>query len=241
MKLPAPMFAVVTATILTYAHGSLAQTLDAVPPVTPTEPNPQIEDLGDGRYRIGSISIDKPARRFTVAATVLRDQPPIEFLVSTRGGYKAYEAVLEADATAFEFNLACILIGLDAANATTMEEVYQGATLDGDRVGITVAWQSGDASYTNPGARLLLYGQPPVPVENDEWVYSGGTMTEDGNYLPDATGTLVGVVHRGESVIEHLPGVGLGDYGSVLINNDLLPAVGEAVQIEITNKTTTGN
>ena len=35
----------------------------------------------------------------------------------TQGGHKAYEALLEVNADAFQFNLACILIGLDASLA----------------------------------------------------------------------------------------------------------------------------
>lgn len=201
---------------------------------TPDHTDPKIENLGEERYRIGSIEVDKVQGSFQVPGKVLRDEPPIEFLVGTRAGYKNYETVLEVDADAFEFNLACILIGLDATNATTMEQRSQGAPLEGDRVEISVSWSTDGKTVTVPGARLLSFGDPPRPVESDDWVYTGSVLLPDGHYLAQSVGTLVGVVHKGESVIEHREGIAVGNYGSLLVNKNLVPAVGEAVTLKVT-------
>jgi len=50
-------------------------TLGAAAP-GPEVPKPEITDLGQGRYRVGPVEIDKTQNRFTVPGHVLRDEPP---------------------------------------------------------------------------------------------------------------------------------------------------------------------
>ena len=71
-------------------------------------------------------------------------------------------------------------------------------------------------------------------MQTDDWVYTGSVTLSDGQYLPDVSGTLLGVVRRAESVIEHKHGVAVGDYGSLLVNRELMPGVGEAIVLTIT-------
>ena len=229
-----------TIALLNLALMAAAPSLMAQQQATVKKPQPQIEDLGNQRYRIGAIEVDKAAGSFRVSGRVLRDEPPIEFLVATKGGFKSYESILEADANAFEFNLACILIGLDADNAPGMEQRSHGTPLSGDPVAVTVSWTQGGKTISVPGSRLMLHGDPPQPVQSDDWIYTASVTLSDGQYLPDVSGTLLGVVQRGESVIEHEQGVGVGNYGSLLVNKELTPGVGEAIVLTITRLGNTG-
>ena len=45
-------------------------------------------------------------------------------------------------------------------------------------------------------------------------------------YLADSSGSLIGFVHDPMTVIEHQLGLGIGAYGSILGNTDILPPVG---------------
>ena len=192
---------------------------------------PEIQDLGNQRYRIGDIEIDKANSVFTVAGTVLRDAPPLEFLVVTKGGYKAYEALLEVNADAFAFNLACILIGLDASDYPPIRDGAIDKRIEGDPVEILVSWvEDGNKVIVN-SARLLVTGEPPQPVASDDWLYTGSVMLEDGRYLAALSGTLIGFVHRSESIIEHKQGIGLLDYGSVAVNSAIIPPVGAGIEL----------
>jgi hypothetical protein len=83
---------------------------------TPEVPTPKVERIEGERYRVGQIEVDKANMRLTVPATVIdlgSPQAPLEYFAVTKGGFKAYESLLELEANAFEFNLACILIGLE--------------------------------------------------------------------------------------------------------------------------------
>ena len=72
-----------------------------------------MKPLGQDRYQIGRIVVDKRAGSFTVPGRVHVVGKPLEYLATSPGGMKAYETLLEVDATGSEFNLACILIGLE--------------------------------------------------------------------------------------------------------------------------------
>lgn len=197
------------------------------------KPAPDIQDLGNQRYRIGNIEVDKAAAVFTVPGQILRDEPPLEFLVVTQGGHKAYEAVLEVNADAFQFNLACILIGLDSSRALPRYERNPDEPAQGDPVEVKVRWVKDGKTVTVDGADLLTVGEPAQPVESRDWVYTGSIELSDGRYLADLSGTLVGFVHRDESIIEHRLGIGLGNYGSVSINRHTTPPVGSLVELTI--------
>lgn len=213
------------------AAAALAESQPVAPGQAPA--TPEIQDLGNQRYRIGEIEVDKAAGLFRVAGQVLRDEPPLEFLVVTRGGYKAYESVLEVNADAYQFNLACILIGLDSSLTQRGFEGDPGKPVPGDPVEVLVSWKVGDKVVTVNGAELMAIGEPPRQVESSDWVYTGSFNLEDGRYLADLSGTLIGFVHREESIIEHQQGIGVGHYGSALVNRDKLPPVGSSIELTI--------
>jgi hypothetical protein len=199
-------------TLLLLAAGALAAPGPSAPGVTEV-PKPQIVDLGNGRYRVGPVEIDKTQNRFSVPGHVLRAEPPLEFLAVAKDGRKGYEAMLELDATAFEFNLACILIGLDGERASGRPTYhFDPQPVDGDRVAIDVSWNDGATTQTRAAEALLLDGDQAVPAE---WVYTGSEFTKSGAYLAHIDGTLVGLVHDPSSVIEHHSGLGINSYGSI--------------------------
>jgi hypothetical protein len=184
-------------------------------------PKPQVLDLGDGRYRVGQVEVDSALQRFTVPGRVLRAGPPIEFLAVARGGRRSYEAMIELDATAFEFNLACNLIGLDAERARGRPGfTYDPQPVDGDRVALELSWEDGGPTSRAPEALLTDGGPQPV----GEWVYTGSDFTNDGSFLAHVDGTLIGLVHDPSSVIEHESGLGMESGGSISTTSEAPPA-----------------
>lgn len=199
---------------------------------TPSMEQPAIEELGNGRYRVGAIEIDKPARRFQVSGTVIqREMPdgPIEFIAVTKGGMKAYEAIFELDTTAVEFNLACILIGLDAEGATLPERHFDPVPVKGERVSVFVEWRQQGESSRVPVEQSITGHDP----QEHEWVYTGSFFGHAGHYMAEVSGALVGFVHDQDSIIQHRTGLGLGNYGAITYNSELLPVPGTAVTLVV--------
>jgi hypothetical protein len=183
---------------------------------------PQVVDLGDGRYRVGQVEVDSALRRFSVPGRVLRATPPIELLAVARDGRRSYEAMIELDATAFEFNLACNLIGLDATHVRVRPvSTYDPQVLDGDRVTLELTWEEGGVQKSRSPETLLTDGGP-APAS--DWVYIGSDFTHDGSFLANVDGTLIGLVHDPSSVVEHAVGLGMESGGSIAAISEAPPA-----------------
>lgn len=220
------------------AHAQLA------PPLPPKEPAP-VEDLGGGRYRIGAITVDRAAGQFVVPGRVLHlDDAPLEYIAVSRGGMKGYESLLEVDARGTEFNLACILLGLEAPERGPTAQ-FERKPPTGPSVRVGVRWQADGKTVTRTVHEVLdLAARPrgaPAPPPNlpppppEDWAYVGSfVQPNDGRYVADATGTLVGFVHDPASIIEHRTGLGIGAYGSVQGNPGVLPPVGSPVELIVT-------
>ena len=192
---------------------------------------PPIERLGDERFRIGSIVVDKAQNRFTVPATILHLDQALEYVAVTRGGHKGYESLLELDATAHEFQLACILIGLDDAKSVKPRYQFDEREALGQAVDITLSWPEGDGTVTVDAANALLEGDQPF--DNNSWVYVGSMFENNGELMAETIGTLIGFVHDPYSIIDHRFGAGVGAYGLITGNAGLLPPKGSPLTVTI--------
>jgi hypothetical protein len=196
-----------------------------------TVPPPKVEELGHQRYRVGQIVVDKKAEQFTVPGTILRRDPPLEFLAVRKGGYKSYESLIELDASAHEFNVACILIGLDASKAKPARSHFDPQPVEGDPVEIQVGWLVDGKMTWRDAAELLRLGDKTL--EPHAWIYTGSIVLPNGAYLAHLDGTVIGFVHDPASIIEHRSGL-LGRYRDVAINTDVVPPVGTSITMRVT-------
>ena len=191
-----------------------------------------MKPLGGDRYQIGAIVVDKRARRFSVPGRVLVLGKPLEYLATTPGGMKAYETMLEVDTTGSEFNLACILIGLERDPKLGEVSRANQAPLAGRHVAISIAWSEGGKRRQISAAEGILNPEAGVKPEAVEWVYTSGVGGTDpsAGFAPDLTGTLIGFVHDPNCIIDSVVGIGIGAYGSVR-GCALMPPVGSAVEL----------
>lgn len=195
---------------------------------------PAIQDLGNNRYRIGHIEIDKVQQRFTVAGVVLRLKPPLEFLAVAKGGFKAYESLLELQANAYEFNLACILIGLDPDKGQAPRFHFDPEPAQGDGLELWVSWQQDGKAVRVEAADLIRLEQHTMP--RGQWVYTGSSFTPDRQYRAHLEGSLIGFVHDPASVIEHRSGFGLRHFGDIVANAEVMPPIGTQVTLTVVRK-----
>jgi hypothetical protein len=233
-----PAFCVATALLLAAPHDANAQTAPSpattpAPATTaPAAPVGDLKPLGRDRYQIGRIVLDKKAGSFTVPGRVHVLGKPLEYLATSPGGMKEYETLLEVDASGSEFNLACILLGLERDPKQGQYWQFSKDPLSGPRVEIRVAWQDSGKRREVSAAEALLDPKDETRPESVEWVYMGSLMNpSDGLFAADVTGTLVGFVHDANSVIESVYGLGIGAYGSVSGNPEKLPPEGAPVEL----------
>ncbi len=193
---------------------------------------PSMEDLGDQRYRIGEIIVDKAAGEFSVPGKILHLTRALEYLAVSTDGMKGYESLLELSTSAMEFKLACILIGLDDANSIKPRYQFDDLKPEGQAVTITLTWQQDGKTMSVSGANSMTVGEETF--DDDGWVYIGSTTSQDDQqFMAEMTGTLIGFVHDPYSIIEHHNGAGIGAYGIITGNESVLPAEGSGISISI--------
>jgi hypothetical protein len=196
-------------------------TPDAVLEAQQKPPAPRVERLDRERVRIGAVVINTARRELTVPGIINSGVTVLEFIANTPRGVKAYESVLTLEADAFTFNAALLLMGLDASRARRPTQHFDLTQPDGDRVEITVEWNTPAGTRRAPIDDLLFSKETNTTVPRSEWVYTGSTVVGDGQYLADLDGVLIGFVHSPAPIIESVTGAGIGRYGSIVLNPNL--------------------
>ncbi len=197
-----------------------------------SEAAPAIEDLGDERYRIGTVTIDKAARKFSVGGKVLHLTQPLEYLAVKMEGYKGYESLLELETSAVDFQLACILIGLDDENSVKPRYQFDEREAEGQAVEINISWEVNGALKTTSAANAMTIGDGAFADAG--WVYVGSRPSpQDGSLLAEMSGTLIGFVHDPLSIIEHRTGAPADSYGAITGNSEVLPPEGSPITLTV--------
>ena len=196
------------------------------------ETKPPIEELGEGRYRIGTITVDKAARKFSLDGKILHLAEPLEYVAVMTEGFKGYESLLELETSAVEFQLACILVGLDDENSVKPRFQFDDNQVVGQAVDITLSWEVDGKVKTVNAAGAMTAGDEPF--SDAGWVYIGSTPSpQDGSLLAEMSGSLIGFVHDPTSIIEHRLGAPAGSYGMVTGDADLLPPEGSRITVTV--------
>jgi hypothetical protein len=241
-KVPSSRIATAFAIVAFLAGGTAPVALAQSPPPAagPAAAAP-MKPLGGERYQIGKIIVDRKAKSFTVPGRVIHiDEAPLEYLAVGRAGAKGYESMLELDTVGTEFNLACILLGLDNSERRRPEFQFDRRPPEGPRVTIELQWQADGKKVRMAAHEALKTAAPPESgpapqLPPTEWVYTGSFDPEgETPYAADVTGTIIGFVHDPASIIEHRAGLGIGAYGSIQGNAAVLPPIGSEVEVIVT-------
>lgn len=220
------MLTAVTAAAAIFVQHAFAQAADPSPSVVGS-----LKPLGQERYQVGRIVVDKRLHSFTVPGRVHTLDKPLEYLATSPGGRKAYEALLELDASGSEFNLACILIGLERDPTLASSKPPDATKVVGQRVAMSVAWTQEGQRRKVAAAEALFNADARTKIESVEWVYIGSFTSIDGSrFAADYTGTLISFIRDPTGIIEALSGVGVGPYGSMR-GSAALPPEGSVVEL----------
>lgn len=188
------------------------------------------ERLGPNLLRVGNIRIDTAKREITIPGSA-NDVRVLEFIASTKGGFKGYESALELDTNAINFNLALILIGLDRDHGVPPRYHFDPITPKGDPVEIWVEWDENGAVRRVRAEQLVYNEETKRTLPEGPWVYTGSLfIAKSRAYLADIDGTLIGFVHTPSPIIEN-PTLMRGPYGANRLNPALNLKGGTAVRV----------
>lgn len=204
------------------------------PAQPPASAPPKVEKLGPNLFRIGQARVNTTTREVSVPGTI-NTVTVLEFAANAKGGMKAYESALTLDTDAITFNAALVLVGLDKKNAKIAHSHFDPAPVAGDPVDVSVEWKTADGKTERmPLEKLVVDKATNQPVTDNAWVYTGSTFWADGRYAAAVEGVLIGFAHTPNSIIESVRGIGLGRYGSIVLNPALGLTPGTAVTVTVT-------
>jgi hypothetical protein len=226
----------------TYALGQAPPSRGPMPPPgPPVAPISSMKSLGAGRYQIGQVTVDRRAHELTFPAHVAHlGEAPLEYLVVTTDGLKAYETLLEADVSGSELNLALILLGFDAEQSTHLRYQFDRNLPGGQVASISLRWQASGRTHEISADEALLADPQRKTIPPSIWVYTGSFAPPNGGpFGADVAGTLIGFVHDPNCLIENRLGLGIGAYGSIRGNRARMPPIGSPVEVivEATGRT----
>lgn len=181
----------------------VAAALSAAPVLAQAGPpaDPPVEKIDEQRLRVGEILVDREKGELSVGGTVT-SATVLEYLATARKGFKSYESAFELDCSAVELNLALILLGLDEERGVPSKSKFDADAPQGDPVEIRVEWESGEDTVSVPAEELLYDTETGRTLSPGPWVYTGSVFLEDGTYLAEADGVLIGFMHTPESIID---------------------------------------
>jgi hypothetical protein len=200
---------------------------------TDTQTQNIFKNLGNGRLQVGNIIIDEGKKEAIIPGRLNMLDGPIEFIACTKGGMKAYESILEMDTDAKSFNLSMILLGLDPKKGKAAAYHFDPNPPEGDAVDIFIQWETVDGQKVIKAQELIYNMNTNKTFPADDWIYTGSVFLEDGRYLAEEAGVLIGFVHDPASVIEsHFSGK-FPAFGSYVVNKNYFNEVGMNIQMII--------
>lgn len=205
------------------------------PPRSPFEgpaPAPSaIERIAPNLVRIGAIRVDTAKKELSVSGFV-NDVTVLEFLANTKGGWKAYESALELETNAVNFNVACLLIGLDPAGAVVSRYQFDPESPQGHPVEIFVEWDENGGRRRIRAEELIYSRSTKRTLSEGPWVYTGSVFREGNFYMAETEGTLIGFMHTTAPIIEN-PRPLAGRYGDAMINPALNLKPGTSISVVV--------
>lgn len=187
-----------------------------------------IAKIGDGKYKIDNITIDKNKREITVPGEVNMTSGMIELLATTKTG-KRHESVLVCDVEPYRLQVALLLIGLNPGGNIQ----YQGdpATPEGDPVLVWVKWAEKEKERVVRGEDLIFNKVEKKTMPHTHWVFSG-SKTVNGKFVAQITGSLITTYHDPYTIMDNPLPTGADDT-FYEVNRDIIPPLGTKVLLVI--------
>ena len=202
--------------------------------VDSTQAPPLVENLGSGRYRIGSVELDRAASEIYLTGEVNMDSGLVElFACGPRG--KLHESVLRLDVSPHHLQVALLLIGLTPGGGVE----FQGdpSIPTGDPVEIWVEWEvaadgDGEATTVRRRAEDLVYNMAAdAPMARTPFVFVGSQVV-DGVFVAEVEQSIITTYHDPYTILDNPLPTG-GDDTLYAANYGVVPARGTPVRVTL--------
>lgn len=196
----------------------------------------KIEPMGDQRFRIGKVVLDKKANTVTVPVKVNMTQGILEYALVHDNG-KAHESLFTTSAQPKNIHLACVLLGKTEVPGREWPQSHSGITKD-QSVKVSVTWPTNGPMKLYPLEKLIIKTDQPGASESGkelaagDWLYSGSHF-RGSVFMAESEGSIISIIGDGAALVN---GLRVGHDNDLLhtANSELLPAQGRTLKMVFT-------
>ena len=205
-------------------------------------------DLGNGHYRIGSITLDKNARSVSFPASINMTEGVIEYLLVNKKG-KVHESLFSTAIVPTNLHVAMLLLGAvgdprskgelpekDRGNVVgrgpvTAQQLKNAPAFEGDAVSISVTWKSEDKEVNSKVEDLVLNARDKRSAMRGSWTYTGSVLV-GGVFAAEVENSIIAMITDVTALINN-PRPGHDDDTIWLADPAKIPPKGTPVEITI--------
>jgi hypothetical protein len=193
------------------------------------EPTAPVRSLGNGRFAVGRVTLDKTSRTVSFPAAVNSRDEIVEYAVVHKNG-KTHESIFRTEARPLDIQVALLL--LNAKPVMTNSFGADGkAPPRGEKIFIEVSWTNKGARVQMPLEDLVLNRENTNTLTHGEWIYNGSTFSA-GAFTAERDGSIVSI-HIDPDALINNPRPGRENDDLHKPNAEKLPPVGAPVEITI--------
>ena len=196
----------------------------------------QLQSLGEGRFKIGEVILDKKTRTVRFPVKVNMDQNAVEYVLVTEQG-KAHESIFTTTATPSQVHLACVLLGMKQFPLKGWPKDVSEMPLP-HRVNVEVTWPTNGPPkkialhqfvVKSPAGRAVT---EVVPLTKGDWFYNGSYFS-GGAFAAEREGSIIAIIGDRSALLNGLR-AGHKDDKIHVPNKAILPAKGRRLTMLLT-------
>lgn len=199
---------------------------------------PKVENLGDGKFKIGKINFDANSKTLTFPATLNMNEGLLEYVLVMNHG-KTHEALLVTEADPFDLQIALKLLDLKPVEKyfPELDEKFRPIpqdpppqeAIDAACFQIRVDWTHDSDTQSALLSELILDMRVEKPMPKGRWIYTGSVIHQ-GEFFATKTGDVI-AIFRDQASLFNFHGDGADDDTIWFPATKKLPPPGTAVSL----------
>ena len=218
------------------AEGETAKTADDPGDAVEKPAVPKVEELGEHRYRMGTIEFNGKTREIRVPTQMNLREGILEYAL-VHGQGKIHESLLVTEVPPSQLQIVLKLCNYSDGEGDVFDAFFPddekkgeaGAKERGEAVALTVEWDDGGERKAVPMSDWILDRKRDAALVDGPWIYSGSYFY-GGDFMADTDGTLIAIYLSRGALLNTMTD-GSDDDERWIANSDATPEIGTPVTL----------
>lgn len=197
--------------------------------------NQLLRPIGQEKFALGDIKLDKTLRTVTFPITLNRVEGPMEYLLVTSHG-KIHESIFRTETKPEELHIAMLLLGAMGAGSNSIAKPVEGPVsnpskeiIQGDPIKVALKWTIEGKDIERPAEDLVLNNETHATLKSGNWVYNGSVIWQ-GKFIAKLEGSMVSLITDRTALINNIA-EGHDNDQIWTVNTNTLPPAGAELQM----------